>query len=248
MLTRRGSTRAVLFVPCVLSVLLAITDVAAQPLPAGKTRYLRPAGGGWALECEFEVRTRGAGWAIGSTTQRGKTQLIVQAAYDEENGLRSGEIILKDGKQDQAVVLKRNQNKLDVRRAGAETQSFEVPPGVIVTSAPDWTDVFLLCKRYRHADGGKQIFAALWVHPEQPTQLLKLSIERHDYDTIKHDGKDIKLARFTIELRGKSQYAAWATMEGTLVRLIPVPHKAQQRTGLILEGHEKTPAAELAPK
>jgi hypothetical protein len=219
---------------------------AAEAPPAGKTRYLRPAGDGWALECEFEVRSGDAGWKIGSTTHRGKTQLSVQAAYDKEDNLLSGEIILRDGKQDHAAIIKRNQNKVDIRRAGAETQSFEVSPGVIVTSAPDWTDVFLLCRRYRHADGGRQTFAALWVHPQQPTQLLKLAIERQGHDTIQHDGKDLKLARFTIELRGKSQYAAWATMEGTLVRLIPLPQKAKLRSGLIHDRYAKSAAAELS--
>ena len=231
-----------------IAVSMACGQVIAQPLPVGNTRYLRPAGDGWTLECEFEVRTKGAGWTIGSTTGRGKTQLIVQAAYDEENNLRSGEVVAKDGKPDRAVVIKRNQNKVNVRRAGAESQSFELPPGVIVTSAPDWTDVFLLCKRYRPEDGGKQTFAALWVHPDQPTQFLKLSIERLGYDTIKHDGKDVKLARFMIELRGKSRYAAWATMDGTMVRLMPLPAKAKQRAGLMLAGYEKSTAADLAPQ
>jgi len=229
-----------------LAILTLHHAEAAQAPPPGKTRYLRPAGDGWTLECEFDVRTNDAGWAISSTTQRGKAQLIVQAAYGEENELRSGEIMLQEGKQNHAAVIKRNQNKVEIRRAGAETQSFEVPPGVIVTSAPDWTDVFLLCRRYRDADGGKQAFAALWVHPQQPTQLLKLAIERRGHDRIQHDGKDLKLARFTIELRGKSQYAAWATMEGTLVRLIPLPQKAKQRSGLIHEGYAKSTAAELS--
>ena len=134
-----------------------------------------------------------------------------------------------------------------MQRAGSAPQDFDVPPGVIVTSAPDWSDVFLLCQRYRHADGGKQTFAALWVHPEQLTQLLKLTIERQGYQNIRHDGNDVKLARFAIALRGNSQYVAWATPDGTLVRLVPLPMNAKQRTGLIRAGYENSTAAELTP-
>ena len=127
-------------------------------------------------------------------------------------------------------------------------KKLDVPPGVIVTSAPDWTDTLLLCARYDHAAGGKQSFSALWYHPEPPVQLLKLSIERQGHDTIQRDGKDVKLARFTIQLRGNSQYSAWATMDGTMVRLIPRPAKEKQRTGLVLEGYEKSGAAALTPR
>lgn len=235
------------FLVTCIGMFAATIPAAGQMPPEGKVRYLRPAGDGWAEECTFRIAKEKTGWAIGSVTLRGKVQLDVQAEYDEENGLISGEVILKDGKQVQAANIKRTQNKVEVRRAGAEPQSFEVPPGVIVTSAPDWTDVFLLCCRYGHRAGGKQTFTALWVHPQQPTQLLKLGIERQGHDTIQHDGKEVKLARFLIELRGKSRYAAWATMDGLLVRLIPLPTKENQRSGLVLEGYDKS-AVGLSPK
>lgn len=236
------------FIATWICMVVTTAVAAAQMPPAGTVRYLRPAGGGWAEECTFRVAKEKRGWAIGSLTLRGKVQLDVQAEYDEENGLVSGEVILKDGTQSRATNFKRKENKVVVYRGGAQPQSFEVPAGVIVTSAPDWTDTYLLCQRYRHANGGKQTFAALWVHPEQPTQLLKLNIERQGFDMIQHDGKDVKLARFMIELRGKSQYAAWATMDGTMVRLIPLPTKEKQRSGLVLEGFEKSAAADLSPK
>ena len=101
-----------------------------------------------------------------------------------------------------------------VKSPRREPRKLDAEADVIVTSAPDWTDTLLLCARYDHAQGGKQTFPALWYHPEQAPQILKLHIERQDYETIQRDGKDLKLARFTIHLRGNSQYAAWATMDG----------------------------------
>ncbi len=233
----------------IICLLLVSGDLAAQRLPETRVRYLSPDGDDWVQEAEFTMVQRADPWEIVSTTGRGKKRLIVQTNYDHEKLLRAAKITLKEeGKKDKSLFLKTQNGKTQVFRDGFETQKFmDIPPGVIVTSAPDWSDVFLLSRRYDYAQGGKQIFMALWAHPDQPAQLLNLSIERQGHDTIRHDGKDVKLTRFTIELRGKSQYAVWATMDGTMVRLIPLPAKEKQRNGLILEGFEKSGAVELTP-
>ena len=47
----------------VIAVLVFNESLAAQPLPAGKLRYLRPAGDGWTSECLFTIAKRDNGSA-----------------------------------------------------------------------------------------------------------------------------------------------------------------------------------------
>ena len=118
-----------------------------------------------------------------------------------------------------------------------------MPKGVIVTSAPDWTDTWLLCRYYDRPKGGKQEFAALWIHPEQPAQRLNFSIERVGKQTIEHNGKKQELDRFTIRIRNNSEYIAWADDQGRMIKLMS---KNNAGTDLVLEGYEKS-AAKLRP-
>jgi len=227
-----------------IAVLLLNGSLAAQPLPAGKLRYLRPAGDGWTNECVFTTAKRDNGWSIASVTERGQLRLTLETSYGPKDALATSVLTLRNADKESVAIVAVKDGVARVQLPEQPLKKLEVPPGVIVTSAPDWTDTLLLCARYDHAAAGKQEFSALWYHPEQPVQLLKLSVERQGYDTIQRDGKDVKLARFTIQLRGNSRYAAWATMDGTMVRLIPLPAKAK-RSGLILEGFEKSGAVDL---
>ena len=238
--------RAVALVLC--GIFVMNDRVTAQPLPAGKLRYLRPAGDGWTNECLFTIAKRQDGWSIAGVTERGPLRLTLESAYGPKDALATSVLTVRNGDKESVSIATVRDGAARVQLWEQPLKMVQVPPGVIVTSAPDWTDTLLLCARYDHAAAGKQTFPALWYHPDQAVQLLKLAIERQGYHTIQHDGKDVKLARFTIELRGKSQYAAWATMEGTMVRLIPLPHKQTQRSGLILEAYEKSAAAELSSK
>lgn len=117
-------------------------------------------------------------------------------------------------------------------------------PGVIVTSAPDWSDTFLLARGYDRKKGGKQEFPGLWIHPSQPTQVLRFSIEKVGSDTIVHEGKKIELDRCEIRIRGNSGYAAWIDATGRLIRLLPLTAK---EGGMVLEGFEQS-AARLKPQ
>ncbi|MCI0682626.1 MAG: hypothetical protein L0Y71_11020 [Gemmataceae bacterium] len=231
-----------------IALFLSEATVASQPLPPGKLRYLRPAGAGWTNECLFTISKKGAGWSIDSVTERGSLKLSLLTRYRPDDVLEASILTVRNGaKESMAIAACLKEGVARVQLPEKPLKMVDVPRGVIVTSAPDWTDVLLLCARYDQAAGGKQAFGALWYHPEQGVQLLKLHIERQGHDTIRHGGKNIKLTRFAIHLRGNSAYAAWATPDGTLVRLIPLPAKEKQRSGLILESYEKTEAAGLAP-
>ena len=231
----------------VIAVVIFNESSAAQPLPAGKLRYLHPAGNGWTNECLFTIAKRENGWSIASITERGQVRLTLETSYGPKDRLATSVLTLRNGDKESVAIATAKGSVAQVQLPEQPLKKLDVPRGVIVTSAPDWTDTLLLCARYDHAAGGMQTFMALWYHPDQSAQLLKLSIERQGYDTIRRDGKDLKLARFTIQLRGNSQYAAWATMDGTMVRLIPLQAKEKQRNGLVLEGFEKSGAVELTP-
>lgn len=222
-----------------VAVFLSQAPLAAQPLPVGKLRYLRPAGDSWATECVFTIAKKGEGWSIAGATERGALKLTLETRYRPKDVLEASVLTVRNGdKESLAIAACLQEGVARVQLPEQPLKMLDVPRGVIVTSAPDWTDVLLLCARYDQTAGGKQTFPALWYHPEQGVQLLKLHIERQGHDTIEHGDKKIKLTRFAIHLRGNSAYAAWATPDGTLVRLIPLPAKGK-RSGLILDTFEK---------
>lgn len=224
------------------SVLLLAVVAVAFDAPPETTRYLRPAGDGFATECDFVLK---AG-VVESTTQRGKTKLVVTARYDDKDRLTTAEVVLHAGDEKKAARVAVRDGKATVERDGKPAQTFEVPPGVIVTSAPDWTDTFLLCRKYDRAKGGKQEFAGLWVHPVEDAQRLTFTAERHDATAIDFDGKRVTLDRYTLRIRGNSAYAAWADADGRLVKLVPLPYKAGATNWLVREGYQKS-AGGLTP-
>jgi hypothetical protein len=212
-----------------------------------KSRYLRPAGVQFVSECEFTLTREDNVSTIESVTQRGPVKMTVTSWYDAKDLLRAAEVtlLMKDQKKTAAVSVVAGKAK--VMRHAQAPQEFDVPKGVIVTSAPDWSDTFLLCRRYDPDKGGKQQFAGLWIHPVEDSQRLTFAIERHGAEMIEHAGKKLKLDRFTIWLRGNSSYAAWADADGKMIKLAPLPFKENAMNWLVLEGYEKSTAG-LAPK
>jgi hypothetical protein len=146
-----------------------------------------------------------------------------------------------DGMKKTATVVVAD-GKAEVLRGALPDQDFDVPKGVIVTSAPDWTDTFLLCQRYDPLKGGKQSFPGLWIHPEQASQRLTFAIERIGDAAIEHAGKKQKLDHYTIRLRGNSAYAAWADAHGLMIKLVPLLFKEGATNWLVLDGYEKSTA------
>src|SRR5262249_39295756 len=153
-----------------------------------KSRYLRPAGVQFVSECEFTLTRGDNGSTIESVTQRGPVKMTVTSRYDAKDLLRAAEVTLvrKDQKNTAAVSVVAGRER--VLCDAKVPQEFDVPKGVIVTSAPDWTDTFLLCRRYDRHKGGKQQFAGLWIHPVEHSQRLTFAIERHGADMIEHAG------------------------------------------------------------
>jgi hypothetical protein len=203
-------------------------------------RYLRVAGQGFATECTFTTTRSAEGTSIESVTERVKTKMTVRSVYDAKNLLRTAVATLTiDGKAKSATVVVTD-GKAKVKRDALPDQEFDVPQGVIVTSAPDWTDTFLLCQRFDRVKGGKQSFPGLWVHPQQQCQRVDFQIERIGEDAIETADKKQKIDRFSIWLRGKSEYMAWANADGIMIKLAPLPVPANPTNWLVLEGYEKS--------
>jgi hypothetical protein len=229
-----------------VGLLFLVQYLPGQPQLPGKLRYLRPAGEGWTNECLFTLGKKDGGWSIVSVTERDPLRLTLETLYGPENTLLTSKVTVRDKDKETAASVSVEQGVVRIQQRGRPRQEFAAPRGVIVTSAPDWTDVLLLCSLYDHTQAGQQTFPALWIHPEMPHQLLKLTIERQGYEMIQQGAKEIKLARFAIQLRGKSRYVGWATMDGTMVRLIPLP-AGKQRSGLIADGFQESSAKDLVP-
>ena len=219
-------------------------DPAAESVD--RLNYVRPSGKEFVPESEFTLRKTKTGSSIESVTGRGNTRLTVSAHYDEGDRLTGAAATLVRDDQKKAVTVVATAGKARVQRAEQQPQEFEVPPGIIVTSAPDWTDTLLLCRRYDHKTGGKQSFPGLWIHPEQAGQRLTFAIERTGEDTVAHAGKKLKLSRYTIWLRGNSRYAAWADENGKMMKLVPLPYKENASNWLVLGGYEQS-VSDLGP-
>ncbi len=212
-----------------------------------RIQYLRPAQGRWEPECVFTIRRAADGREIRSETGRGATRMLVTARYDVRESLVHAEGVLHMGDMKQTVVVEASQGKAHIKPSAGDAKEVEVPAGVIVTSAPDWTDTFLLCRNFDRTKGGQQEFPGLWIHPTQPSARRTFKIEHLSADAIEHENRKIELDRYRIELRPGSQYIAWADGKGRMIRLVPLPYKEGTVTGLVLEGFEKA-AASLKPR
>jgi hypothetical protein len=223
-------------------VAAGLGPVLAQEADREEVRYTRPAGAMAVRECTFRITRQGGGWTIMSRTDRGAVKMEVTARYDAEDRLTAATATLKARDGIKAATVHVKDGKATVQRAGQPPAEFDVPRGTIVTSAPDWSDVFLLCRRYDRKRKGKQDHPALWIHPTQPPQRLTFSIEWQGSDTIRHAGKEMVLGRYRIRIRNNSAYAAWADARGWLVRLIPLSGKGMA-PGMTRDGYERSAAA-----
>jgi hypothetical protein len=231
---------------CVLALLAAgLLPALGADTPPETVRYVRPAGETFAPECQFVIARTGTGWTITSTTERGALRMEVVTRYDAEDRPLAAKAVLTTRGGAQTATVEVKDGKATVRRQGQKPQEFDAPKGTLITSAPDWSDVFLLCRRYDRRRKGKQEFPALWVHPSQPARRLTFSVEWQGTDPVERDGKKVELGRFAIRIRDNSAYVAWADAQGRLVRLIPLPLK-EAAPGFTQKGYEKA-AAGLRP-
>lgn len=221
--------------------ILALAGCRAGPPPTvgpENVRYLRVTPRGAVPECTFAIDRRADGWAISSVTGA----LTVTARYDAAQRLVEAAARLGAG---EPARVETAAGRTKVLRPGQAAQDFDAPPGIIVTSAPDWTDTFRLCRLWDRAREGRQEFPGLWIHPEKPAQRLTFSAERTGRDEIRTGSGALALDRLSIRIRGNSAYMAWVDPAGRMIKLVSLPFGGGSVV-LVLEGFEG-PAATLRP-
>ena len=213
--------------------LLLLSGCQASPPPSPvpeDCRYFRLTPGGPRSECAFTTAftekclriTSRTGALTVTSCYEGAYQLLEAAA-----GIGAGEPVRVTAGGGRATVI----------RPGHEAQEFDAPPGLIVTSAPDWTDALLICTWWQRGGAPRQEFAGLWIHPEKPAQRLTFSAERIG------DGEP---QRLTLRLRGNSLYAVWIDSAGRMIKLVSLP-AGTGSTVLVREGFEAV-ASSLRPE
>jgi hypothetical protein len=207
-------------------------------------RYLRRTASGLVTETEVRIESGPCGMTITSVTGRADASLTIRSAFDRDGKLNEARVTTQRGSDRQEASAAADGGKIRVKRQDGTTQEFDCPTGVIVTSAPDWTDSVLAVRRYDRQKAGKQEFAGLWIHPVQPAQRLTFALTRQGEDVVRHAGHDVRVTRLLLVLRGGSRYVVWSDDQGRMVRL--VPEKATDQ-GIVLAGWEDAVAEFVIP-
>ena len=235
-------SRRALLPRCAGAALLFFATAGCQAGPRGpiaeQIRYFRPTPHGVVRECSFTIENREDGRTITSVTG----DLTVCARYDASDRLLEAEAKLSKGAASRVIV---SAGRAKVLRPDRDAQDFDVPAGVIVTSAPDWTDAFWICRLWDRERAGRREFPGLWIHPVQPAQRLTFTAERVGGAALSIGGTTLPLDRLSIRLRGNSEYLAWVDSAGRMIKLAARPAN-QGSAVLILEGYE-TASAALVP-
>lgn len=206
---------------------------AAEPEQTNTLRYLRPAGDKFAEESLVLTAAHRNGTIYISRTDRGAEKMTLSLFFDKEGRLTTAQALQETAAGTKDARLEFDGAQAHLKR-GDKTESFQVAGDPIVTTAPDWSDIFQLVRRYDKNKQGRQEFPGLWIHPVKPMLRLTFAIERIGGDTIKVGGQPVMLDRYRIRLRS-GEYLAWADATGRVYKLTP--------PGIVLEGHEEATRA-----
>ena len=199
-------------------------------------QFLRPSGSEFKKETEIHLRRSVDSFVVTSVTERGQQKLTVTSRFDSKDLLRSAEVTIQQGKHRQSASVTVSDGTARVLRDGKEVDELVCPRGVIVTSAPDWTDSFMAVRRYDPNGKKTQAFPGLWIHPTGKPLELTIQLTHLGQDSVKHGSKTTNLDRYLLVLRGGSRYVVWRNPQGQLVRLVPAK---SGRGGIVLAGWEQ---------
>jgi len=215
-----------------IELLMSLSTVLLPPM---EYRYLRPEGGKFVLESKVTMIENKAGPHYTSKTFRGKLTLTLMIQCERGGAPQFAEITTEVDGAKATAQLQRRGEVFRLTRNGV-SEDIKAPSGAILTSAPDWSDVIEMVRRYDLSKKGKQEFAGVWFHPRQPTLTPKFAIELKGTDRVKVKEKEIVLNRFEIRLRASTN-RVWALPDGgAAVKILPVGDKA---TPIVLEGYEE---------
>ncbi len=198
-------------------------------------RFLRVSGSEFVKESEIHLMQTEQSFVVTSITQRGEQTLTVNSRFDSNRTLVSAKVTLRRGERTQSASVIVTDRTARVLRDGNETNELACPGGVIVTSAPDWTDSFMAVRRYDLKGGTTQTFPGLWIHPPRPPLELTITLTLIGHDSVMLRNSSKILDRFLLVLRGGSRYLVWRNQQGQLVRLMPA---TKSSGGIVLTGWE----------
>lgn len=193
---------------------VAADDEAAAPL-----RYVRPGKEGLVRECEVRESKSAGGRTYVSVTDRGREKMTLTIRFDSSNRIVAAELLRETDSGKERATLRLADGKAHLDRDGV-TEAFESGDLAVVTTAPDWSDIFLLVRRYDRERGGVQKFAGLWIHPSRASLRLDFVIERLGSDALTVSGRQVALDRYRVRLRS-GDYLVWADSDRRVVKLFP---------------------------
>jgi hypothetical protein len=213
------------------SCLLLVQGEAETPKPV---RYLKLEGDRFVLESEVTDSPSSSGSKYVSRTMRGPETMTLTIQRDKDGNVVGAEIVSLKGEVRKTASVDLRAEPAKIKRGGV-TDLVKVPANPVVTTAPDWSDVFELVRRYDAKKGGKQEFPGLWVHPSQPFLMPTFTIERSGVDGVKLKDETQELTRYLVGLRNAS-YKVWARADGRVCKILPEGDKAMP---VVLEGYEE---------
>jgi hypothetical protein len=224
--------------PILAGCALLAADEPDKPKPL---RYLRPVMDRYVPESEVTTTPTDDGAVYVSRTGQGREQMTLTLRLDRDGRVFEAEAAEGTGDERRSAVLKLGEKKGsgEFKRAGITDFLRDLPADPVVTTAPDWSDVFQLVRRYNAGKGGKQKFSGVWIHPVKGLQTLTFSVERLGTNTVtvreKEKETQVKLDRYRMKLRS-GDYLVWADPSGRVVKLQPADDKGPP---VVLEGFQR---------
>jgi hypothetical protein len=220
-------------------VLAVATVSAAEGDDPKELHYLRLSGDQWVLECTVSRKSDRKGSVYVSVTDRGAEKMTLTVRRDTTGRLLAAEVQQQTAQGKKKASLTVREKWLLLKREGGITEQFMLAPNPVVTTAPDWSDIFELLRRYDRNRAGKQEFPGFWIHPVQPPRVLTFTVEKLGGDEIVVKDNKVSLGRYRVGLRSGG-YLVWADAAGLVYKLMPENRPAGT---VVLEGFEEATRA-----
>lgn len=214
-------------------LLLASCGQVSEKTSESSLRYLRSARDGFTPESVVTSSTSADTRMYDSVTVRPGARMKLTLRFDKGHAV-SADAVLETAQSKTTAALK-IANGVGRLQRGAKIDILDNVRGdVIITTAPDWSDILQLVQRYDRAKGGKQEFMGLWIHPVEKTLRLTFSVECIGQDTLRVKDRVLPLDRYRIRLRS-GDYLVWADAAQRVIKLVPA---GSPQTIVVLEGFE----------
>jgi hypothetical protein len=209
---------------------------AADPDKTVTYRYARADGGKPAFTAEVTLSPAdGGGSTLVSRTDDGRESMTLTVHRDKDGKVTSAEATSKRGGDTRTAELTFLDKTARVKRGGL-SDFLEGPADAVVATFPDWSDVLQVVRRYDAKKGGKQEFAALWLHPHDAAAATTCAADRVGADKATYKDKETALDRYRLKTHA-GECRAWARPEdGVVVKIAPV--EGQTGPVVVLEGWE----------